>query len=188
MRKLLWVMGVVSALCASQSLANPIAISPGGEIDLYADNQGYNDLINQPGVGLVSIYVVHMWQPAGGATACQFAAPKPACFNAQWLADTAVYPVTIGNSQIGVSIGYGTCRQYPIHVLTMMFFATGPTDCCYYWVVPDPNEATGNVLTVDCSFEPVAVHGGATIINYAPGCGTAVEDKTWGQVKVLYAE
>lgn len=189
MRKRLSVMVVLAVLWAAQSVANPVTITPGGAVDLYADNQGLTELITDAMPGLMVVYVVHTGQPLGGAAACQFSAPKPACFTAVYLSDMNVFGVTIGNSQRGVSIGYGSCRQYPIHVLTMSFFGQGTTECCFYPVLPDPNEPSGQVVAVDCSQQLVTVKGGATVVNFTYGCySVPAEETSWGRLKSLYSE
>jgi hypothetical protein len=188
-RKLLVLTVVPVLLWAAPSAGNPYAITPGGAIDLYRDNAGMLELIIDASPALLPIYVVHTMEPFGGAAACQFSAPKPACFTGMYLSDTNPFPVTIGNSQTGVSIGYGSCRQYPIHVLTMSFFGQGTTSCCFYPVLPDPNEPSGQVVAVDCSQQLVPVKGGATVINYTSGCySVPAEETSWGRVKSLYGE
>jgi len=126
-----------------------------------------------------------------GSTACQYSAPKPTCMTAMYLSDTNPFPVTVGNSQTGVSVGYGTCRVGPIHVQTISFFTSGTTPaCCRYRVLPDPNLASGQVETVDCAFQPGIATGGQGFVNSNPtcNCNVPVEDTTWGGVKALYNE
>jgi hypothetical protein len=179
----------LAVLWVAPSAANPYTITPGGAIDLYRDAAGMEELVFDSAPGLMSIYVVHMYQPFGGAAACQFSAPKPACFTGIYLSDMALFPVTIGNSQTGVSVGYGSCRGYPIHVLTISFFGMGTTSCCYYPVLPDPNEPGGQVVAVDCSQQLVSVTAGATVVNFVYGCySVPAEETSWGRVKSLYAE
>lgn len=189
MRKVLLVTVVLAASWVAQSVANPVSITPWGAIDLYKDSQGMYELIDDTVPGLLSVYVVHWGEPYGGATACQYSAPKPACFTGIYLSDMNPFAVTIGNSQTGVSIGYGACRQYPIHVQTILFFGQGTSVCCFYPVLPDPNEPSGQVMTVDCSQQLVPVKGGATVINFTYGCySVPAEETSWGRVKSLYAE
>jgi hypothetical protein len=139
--------------------------------------------------GICAYYVVHM--EAIGATAVSFSAPVPSCFSGTWLSDTPTYPVTLGNSQSGVSVGYGSCLSSPIHVLTISFFCQGTTgDCCEYRVLPRPDALSGQVEVVDCSETLMYGSGGRAVINGNPGCpcGESSEDSTWGRVKTLYTE
>jgi hypothetical protein len=173
-------------LSASPLMANPIGVTPWGDLDLFADATGGNELISDQVPGLVPIYVVLVSGPPGGATAVQFSAPKPACFPATWLSDTCPFPIILGNSQAGAAVAFGTCWTYPVHVLTMHYFGQGLSICCYYWVRPDPNVPSGKIEASDCNFNVVYVSGGATIIN-KDRCVTPVEETTWGRVKSLYA-
>ncbi len=141
--------------------------------------------------GLCTYYIVHLSAP--GATAAQFSAPQPGCMTAAlWLSDTPVFPVTIGNSQSGVAVGYGECLTSPITVLSINFFCQGLTGpCCYYQVLPDPNGPSGTIEMVDCDNQLLTGVGGIEgIFNSGPGCDCAVgvEASTWGKVKSLYSE
>jgi len=164
-----------------------------GSIAIFGDNAGQCCLLNDKTVGVTSYYVVHVY--ATGATACRYSAPRPACFTATFLSDTNMFPVTVGNSQAGVSIGYGSCRFSPIHVQTMNFFTMGTTlPCCPYWVRPDPVAPSGHIEVVDCSYNLLYATGGVGLINAAPQCTCGypcpvpVEDTTWGRVKAAYSE
>jgi hypothetical protein len=89
---------------------------------------------------------------------------------ATYLSDANPFPVTLGNSQTGVSIGYGACLSGPIHVQTIHFFASGTTsDCCQYSVRPHPASASGLVEVVDCDFNLLNGEGGYGVVN-AQGC------------------
>ena len=189
-------------------LAAGSAWGQAGSIGIFPDNIGMSCALRDNAPGLTPYYIVHI--NTAGATACRFSAPKPECSTAMWLADTNMFAVTIGNSQTGVSVGYGTCRASPIHVLTINFFTMGTTPpCCYYWTCPDPLAASGQIEVVDCSQNLVYGVGGGGIINSNASCscgcasmacvealyrasakcwGVAVEDATWGRVKDAYSE
>jgi len=117
--------------------------------------------------GLVTVYVIA--RPySGGITAAQFSAPLPPCVvGATWLCDIAVFPVTLGNSQQGVSIGFGSCKtssDFP--VLTIMYFMQGLTEvCCPYPILPDPYAETGQVQFVDCDFNLATGHGYSSYVS-----------------------
>jgi len=163
----------------------------GGAIGLYADATGTDcNLVDVPN-SLVTIYVVHAFVP--GATASQFSAPLPACATGMiYLADSQVFPVTIGNSQTGVSIGYGACYSSPIHILTIQFLGQGLSDCCPYAVLPHPEAPSGQVEAVDCNNQLTIATGVSSIVStqfYDCPCGVIkVEETTWGQVKAMYAD
>ena len=143
--------------------------------------------------GLLPVYAVHVQDAPGGPTmiASQFKSAIPACFTGTWLSDTAIYPVTVGNSQNGVAIGYGVCIATPVHVLTINVFASGTTPACCVWPVEgDPNIPSGQVEFVDCDNALLVGVGQSGIINADGTCPcadiVAVEDATWGKIKALY--
>jgi hypothetical protein len=183
MKKALSMAALAVALAASSALAGQ------GSVGIFADVAGTNCNLPDPGPGLTQYYIVHV--NTTGSTACQFSAPKPACFTAMYLSDTNLFAVTIGNSQMGTSVGYGTCRVGPTYVMGINYFTNGQTaPCCYYPVLPDPLAVPLAIRSVDCDFEEWSVTGGTGIIKSGPTChcGVAAEESTWGQVKALYAE
>ena len=161
-----------------------------GAIGLFRDPTGTVCSFEDKSPGIVPFYVVHIG--TGGSTACQYSAPKPDCLAATFLSDTNVFPVTIGGSQNGVSIGYGTCRTGTIHVQTIGYFMQGLTQpCCRYYVMADPNAESGEIDTVDCAETIVHATTIRTVINQTAGCPCGeptAEESTWGQVKNLYEE
>ncbi|UCH84333.1 MAG: hypothetical protein JSW50_01195 [Candidatus Latescibacterota bacterium] len=194
MRHILFLCAVLIAVVSVMALANPIAWPPSGDIVPCEDLLGYDGFFD--GVpGLMAVHIVLPYYSApgsGGVSACQFSAPQPACLNAQYLSDTHVFPVTIGNSQTGVAIGFGSCEQQPIHVLTINFFYQGPAnECCFLWVRPSPDVASGEIELVDCNNTLYYGKGGAAIIDPDENdCiqYVATELSTWGKVKSLYAD
>jgi hypothetical protein len=182
-------VGKILLLTLVLMLGATTAFAQAGTIGIFKDPGGLNCELTTP-AGLIPYYVVHV--STSGATACQYSAPKPACFAAMWLSDTSMFPVTIGNSQTGVSIGYGSCRVAPIHVQTINYFATGTTPhCCHYGVLPDPNAVPPGIYMVDCDEHLLNPSGMRSVIHAAPECrcgGTPAEETTWGRVKALYVE
>lgn len=183
MRSCLIAFGLLAALAGA-------ALAQAGAIGLYRDPGGTICSFEDKSPGVAAFYVVHVG--TGGATACQYAAPKPGCLAATFLSDTNVFPVTIGGSQNGVSIGYGTCRSGPVHVQTINYFMQGLTQaCCRYYVVPDPNAGSGTINIVDCATTEMAASTIRSVINPTAGCPCGeptAEESTWGQVKNLYEE
>jgi hypothetical protein len=170
----------------------PVRYTPqgAGVIGLYADPTGSNcNIIYGP--SFVQVFVVHTH--TSGATASQFAAPKPACWtNAIWFSDVGLWPISIGNSQAGVSIGYGACHTSAIHLLTINYFATTPPtqSCCPYPVIAHPLEPSGEIVVVDCDDNLLAAKGAAAIIYPDASClcesVVRVEETTWGRLKAMY--
>lgn len=166
-----------------------VAYGQAGVIMISSDPAGTSCNLVDRTPGVSSYYVVHT--ETSGAVASEFSAAAPACFSASWLSDTAVFPVTLGDSQRGVSIAYGRCRSAPIHVLTMTFFCQGLTGtCCAYRALPHPNNESGEIEVSDCSFNALNAAGGKAVINGTPGCpcGSGSEASTWGKMKTLYED
>jgi len=186
MKRALAVAAVVLLMFAGQAGTNPIPW--GGDLAPWGDAQATTSYIYDNTTGLLSVYIVQLTY-SEGMTASQFAAPKPACFLASYLSDTAVFPVTIGSSQTGVAVGYGACLNGPIHVLTINYFVEGLTaDCCFYPTVPHPDIPSGKIEAVNCNNEIVFLTGGLGVINPdARDCTNAVVPTTWGKIKSTYS-
>ena len=181
-------MKKVVFLTVALVFASSMAFAQAGSIGIFGDAAGTDCNLADVVPGLTPYYIVHV---NAVATASQFSAPTPACYLGTYLSDGAVFPVTIGNSQTGVAIGYGLCQAGNVHVLTINFFTNGLTGpCCYYPILPDPVVTSGKIEVVDCNNNLLFASGGEGIVN-ADGscqCDVPVEDSTWGQVKALYSE
>jgi len=167
-------------LCAS-----PLA-AQGGRISLYGDPAG-SDCGVYPNVDeLVDVYVFHV--NTLGATGSQFSAPNPTCAQWTYFQDYPVFDITLGNSQSGVAIAYGTCRTGTFLLMRILYYAHGQSDpCCYYPALPDPREP-GDILATDCQFEVHPMSGSSVVINpnVTCDCTVPVEDTSWGRIKSLY--
>ena len=185
MRRIIAAAAVVLVIAAGHALPNPIPW--GGDLAPWGDSQATTSFIYDTAPGLILVYVVHIAYT--GMTASQFSAPKPACFQATYLSDVTVFPVTIGNSQTGVAIGYGSCQTGAVHVLTITYFGEGLTgECCFYPTLPDPNVPSGEIEAVTCDNELVYLSGGLGVINPDDKlCGTPVVPTTWGKIKSTYS-
>ena len=110
---------------------------------------------------------IHVLVSSPGAVATGFSAPLPGCvIGATYLSDTVVFPVTLGNSQTGVAIGFGACLSgNAIHVLTINCLFQGLTEeCCSYQVLPYPHQTPPGVYVVDCQDNLVeAIEGNAFV-------------------------
>ena len=186
MKKLL-MMTFVLALSATTAFAQA------GNIGVFSDVNGTDCNLADTAPGLLSFYAVNV--NAVGSTACQFAAVLPSCWTgsgASWLSDTGVWPVTIGNSQGGVSVGYGQCLSGSIQALTINVFAQGGAPaCCQVTVSADPNLPSGQIELVDCGggLEQVGSVGGTLTINSdgTCDCDVATQESTWGTLKAIYS-
>jgi hypothetical protein len=88
-----------------------------------------------------------------------------------YLSDIQPFPVTIGNSQTGVAIGFGACLGSPINLLGIVAFGSGLTvPCCEYPVIPDPAAVSGEVDVVDCGLNIVVGQGLTNTVNGDASC------------------
>ena len=185
MTKLLTLCGVAFLTAVTCASANPIK-GPWGPLIPSPDPARYYEFICDNSPGPLSIYIVY--DSPQDAQGVEFWAPRPSCFTATYLSDTRPFEVTVGNSQAGVSIAFGSCRQSPVHVLTVNYFAWGttPADCQYRTL---PNPATGGIWMWDCPGNVISLRDGGNFINPPEGdCGTVpVETSTWGAIKSLFS-
>ena len=170
-------------LGSTQTAANPMP--PPGDITPYADVEGTSQVIETP-EGVVHIYIIWKspWSGSASALACQFSAPKPSCFNAEYLGEIPYFTDTVGNTQTGMAIAFGACLNAPAVLVSLSYMAVGSTVCCEYPVLPHPDATSGEIEFADCNQDKVLGTGGALFLK----CTTPVEPSTWGKVKSLYAQ
>ena len=158
---------VASMLCVAFFAVSTYAQKP--VVGLYADALGSNCNITVATPGVVKFYVVVTG--TNPVTAVDFAAPKPACLTGSFLYDEQPFPVTFGNSQTAVTVGFPGCLLGPLHVLTIDYIVEGPSPlCCYYDVEPDPYQPSGQVELVDCGYNLVYADGLTSTINGNETC------------------
>ncbi len=180
-------MKLLAAIVIAVLIFAPPVFGQAGALLLADDDQGNDCDLEDKTAGIRSFKVIHV--SASGVTASMFSAPIPACFTGTWLSDTAPFPVTVGDSQFGVAIGYGSCLSSPIHVLTINYFCQGTSEnCCYYRIQPHPDVESGEVEVVDCYESLQPGFGGRAVVNPTSSCpcGPPTQDSTWGRVKSLY--
>jgi len=167
-------------------LAATMAFAQNGSIGIFADNGGAS--CNLPSTASSMYYFVHV--NAVGATASQWAAPKPACLNGSRVADIPVFAINFGNTNDGITIGYPTCKAGTFHIITALYTVIGADPCCYFSVVADPILSSGKIEIPDCEYLMVYGTGGQGILNsgLTCDCNVPVESTTWGQMKALYTD
>ena len=148
---LAFVIGGVHTASAGCLQANSQAY-----VYLSPDATGYGCGIPTSG-GIAYAYVFA--RPVTGIAAARFSVPVPTCApGMQRLADMSEFPVTLGNSADGVSVGFGTCKTgSDFLVMTIMYYIpNAPQGCCPISIRPDPyadTANTGEIEFVDCNFE-----------------------------------
>jgi hypothetical protein len=164
------------------------ALAQGGSIRVDGDPAGKACNIVDATPGLITVYVVH--DNANSVMGAQFRAAMPACMTASFISDQSVFSVTLGDSQTGVAIGYGSCQSGPVHILSINYLVSGLTPrCCRYPVTSDPR-ASNEIIVTDCSHREMTAVGGTTPVNSdgSCGCSDGLENATWGEIKETYKD
>jgi hypothetical protein len=146
--------------------------------------------------GYLGFYVFQY--SASGTQGSRFKAPYQYCFyEHSFFWESHPFAGTTGNSQVGVTIPYGSCLSGWIHVLTVWYYSgshIGAGQCCQYPVLPHPESSTGEVEVLNCAGSWVSSDNAPAIVNADPSCpcstpsGIADQITTWGAVKALYVE
>ena len=174
---------LVAGLCAT------LAYGQGGWIRLSIAPNDYN--CNASATGFLTVYQVHELTPATTLSRYKIENSSP---TVTWLADNYLPWLHLGSSPNGVVISYGACQAAPV-VIGFTLYNVTSTTCATLQVVPDPDEPTGAIVTLDCSLpEPLKyVAGGGSFTVFGVwdfgGCHcapTPVETTTWGRIKALY--
>ena len=168
-------------------LVPTVAFAQPGNISLYSDVTGVDCNIVDAAAGLLVVTAVHTGTNA--AAGIQFSAPIPSCFTGSFLSNASNFAVILGNTEIGVSVGYGVCQTAPVWVLDITLFASGtsPT-CCLYPTLPHP--LVGDIVMNDCAFVDLIAAGGVATINGDGTCACGVdpvEESTWGSIKNIFS-
>jgi hypothetical protein len=159
----------LAALFVSAVITTPHFAAAQSSIGIYSDVGGNNCTLSDVGAGVINAYVV-VRPGNNGATAVQFAAPKPECFTGTFLTDEeAPQTLVLGDSQTGVAVSLLSCTYAPRHVLTIQYVSFGSTPpCCEYPVLPDP--LSGGITVVDCALDLEASVGVVSTINPDESC------------------
>jgi hypothetical protein len=144
--------------------------------------------------GLYIFRVFHY--STSGTLGSRFRAPYQVCLaEYEFIQETHPFPGTTGNSQVGVSIPYGSCLTGWTHILTIFYYdytGLGSPPCCQYPVLPYPSSSTGGIEILNCESSWIPVEGQSAIVNGDSSCpcsvatGIAAQVNTWGAVKALY--
>ena len=132
---------------------DPVAVNPptvvvneAGSIGIYADTDGRISHLVDTG-GMITFHIVHVVND--GATASAFRIEEPA----GWvrISATTEFPVSIGNVDDGISIGYGQCMSGSIHLMTLTYKAPGNTEPGTSFKILPHTEWPNNLQVVNCA-------------------------------------
>ena len=158
-------------------------------------------LDNSP--GLRTIQVLHIHTP--GAIASRFKLEAGPGMTMTYVSEVHHIPMTVGNTQTGISICYGSCSLDQL-LVTVTYMAFGTSDnCSQIRVVPHP--AAYTVEAMRCDRIPVYAVARNLYVQRVPGdcgcpdgqlypglpqpfdCGPVpVRATTWGGIKALYTD
>ncbi len=162
------------------------------------------EMNNTGGPGLRTVYVHHLFTV--GSLGTRFRASLDAGVTMNYISETHPFPMTVGNTQDGLSVCYGAClpptSSGPVAVITYMYLGQ-TAGCPYLRVVPHPDAETVEVIECDgtpffsyvkpLSIPPAGASCGCGSQYYILGvphpfdCAPLpVESKTWGAIKALY--
>jgi hypothetical protein len=144
------------------------------------------------------VITIHMllYGDATTANTVSFYASTPACWDAIWLGDEInddYLPMGTTHGQYGVSITFRGCRDLPLRLGSMSFWATGSSACCTYDAYRLPLGNVDYIEVINCGSISVPAGYESVVINPDESCGCApsavvsTEETTWGRVKALYS-
>lgn len=165
-----------------------------GSIMVFADDQMSSCNMTVTGAGQITvhIFVANGITPSNG---CFYQLVEGGGFSGVFGSDApqGAWPVVLGNSRDGVTVGYGTCVDPPIYVFQTTYFVTSvPPPCAYLRVERHPDLPQFTLPGVlDCS-DPFPleyeVPGGQLTFNPDGTCLCDVPNhpSTWGKIKAIY--
>jgi len=179
------VLVLTVALLAISSMA----LAQGGVVGIYQTQAGNSCDLFVPAIGIADFYVVHHLTNSVGS---QWRVDNPNPLLLLIGAFPAPGVLNIGDPATGVVTAYGGCFAGPFYVYRLTFFNQAFGPCMRLSIVEDPISVTGQVESVDCTFNVVVASGMTSYIN---GDGTCpcehplpVEETSWGKVKALYGQ
>lgn len=145
------------------------------------------------------LITMHMFLAGKGETAntVSFYAPTPSCWTgATWLGDEItdeyLFLGTSHDEEYGITITFTGCRDLPVRLGSMAFWASGSERCCTYAAYPVPFARTGHIEVVNCDITTEAIPYTSVVINPDESCTcsssslVATEETSWGRIKSLY--
>jgi len=160
---------------------------PGGWIAVVSPADTTCALVD--GAGLCEYYIFHLAAP-DGVTGSQFMINKGHAGTE--FPEDVHFAVAVGNTNVGLSVGYGLCLVSPIHIATLTFFCQGTTPACATMeVVGHPTATPPGLLSVDCDSNLLYAAGGISYINDDGSCPcvdpVSTQQSNWGRIKALYS-
>ena len=139
-----------------------------------------------PGIGVLDTLYVAITNANAFLSGVEFAVNYPP--EITWVADLGTQPVTIGNTQSGISMGWATPQNGFSTVRICGVLVQWQCNTCPAANIPVPVVPNPNTLFLGYTdfpaFNPFPAVGLTSLI-----CATVpAEETTWGKVKALYGE
>lgn len=185
-----------------------VAPSPGraeisGAISVSSISLGYECEVLDLAPQVRTFYVLHTLNI--GTTASRFKLAAGPGMTMTWMSETHALASTIGDTQNGISVCYGSCTVGDVLIASVTYLAYGTSaSCSEIRVLPHPNATT--IEAIRCDGVPIRVFGRNLQVSTSGicGCGSAVsfsgtpsnfacepvavQASTWGAIKALYAK
>lgn len=127
------------------------ALLPANRMGVFADQSGAVCVLDDKSSGVRDYFVVH--EINTDATGVQFAVRLgPPTSSLTYVGEEALVPVAIGDTQNGVTLGYGQCLIAPQSIAVVRMTYSGEADtppCTPFAVVPHPDD--GKLIESDCN-------------------------------------
>jgi len=199
------VTGLITTVLALAGRVLPASAQTASTIEVSETQYGYGcQLGNDQGPGVRTVYVRHTFSV--GSLASRFRILLGPGATMTYLSETHPYPMTVGNTQDGISICYGSCTPPEPLLLATISYMSYATDanCSKVLIMPHPSAQT--VEVVGCDGVPEAAFVREMNILAPHGvCGCPdphkfagapqvfdcnslpVASTTWGAIKSLYS-
>lgn len=191
-------LAIIMLALAALFILFPSLSTAQATLELSAGPYTYFCQLNAPGP-VRTIYVRHTFHT--GAAASRFRIEQGPGVTMTYLSETHPFPLSIGDSQTGLSVCYGGCLHGSLIVATIDYMSYGSDqNCSEVLIVPHPDAEV--VEVIDClgisstawvreisvgEFcacpDPHTFAGNPETFDCQP---LPVESKTWGGVKALY--
>jgi hypothetical protein len=168
----------VFILLAVSSAGSASAQRYGGKIALYSDTLHTDTTLADTLPGDVKIYVVH--EDRSNVSTSAFMVVASEGFTGTWLGETSAF-FTVGDSETGIFMSYGGCRNSPILILTITYQVFGTSSQCAYLSV-EAHPVYGWIEVLNCDMDLLEAIGQTLTVN----CTVSVEETTWGRIKSIY--
>jgi len=151
--------------------------------------------------GTRTLYIIHRFNP--GMNAVRFKIQAGPGVTMTYVSETHYFASTIGNTQSGISVCYGTCTLGNQLIASVTYTTYGTSSgCSKMLVVPHPSAQT--VEAIKCNGVATRTYVEELVIEHNSGCGcpdthgflgtaqvfgcqpVPVASTTWGAIKALY--